>query len=115
MPWPDVVATLVVGLGALRGWWNGLVGEFMGLLSILVSIFAGFFYGGQLDDWVAARTHLGPAPSHALGMSAFCAIAYAAVTALSFSLRSIRKMPVIGLVNSIGGASIGGAKWVTFL
>jgi uncharacterized membrane protein required for colicin V production len=115
MAWPDLVIALALGLGVLGGWWRGLIGEVIGLLSMLVSAAAGFLYQGWFDKAMMERMHVGPGPAHAFGMAAFGAVAYAAVFALGIVLRGVTWFPVIRTFNIWGGAIFGGLKTLLFL
>jgi uncharacterized membrane protein required for colicin V production len=113
--WPDIVILIVLALGALAGFRRGLIGELSGALALAAGVLAAFVYTGGLDAPVAHFTHLGPGSSHVVGMVLFGLIAYGIVIAIGSFLSGIAKLPIINLLNGVGGAGVGFLKSLLFV
>jgi uncharacterized membrane protein required for colicin V production len=113
--WPDIVIAIVLLLGTLSGLRRGLVGELTGIVALGAAIVAAFTYSGALDALVAQRTHLGAGSAHMVAMVIFGLIAYAIVLALGLVLSGFAKLPLLNIVNGIGGAGVGLLKSLLFV
>ena len=113
--WPDVVIAVIVLFGLLRGLKNGLVRELTGAVALAFGIAAAFRYPGMWDGFIAAHVHVSPGATHIVGMVAYAAVAYAIVLALGSVLSMVAKLPLINIVNALGGAIVGSLKAVVFL
>ncbi len=115
MAWPDIVIAIVLGLGTLAGLRRGFIGELSGIVALGAAVVAAFSYGGGLDAWVRGRTHLGLGSAHVVGMVLFGLIAYAIVLAIGLVLSGFAKLPILNLVNALGGGAVGFLKSLLFL
>lgn len=113
--WPDAVVSIVLGLGAFMGFRRGLIGELMGTLALAAGVVAAICYSGGLDGAVEGITHLKAGSAHIVGMFAFALVAYLLVMALGLVLSNVAKLPLINLVNGIGGACVGLLKALLFV
>ena len=108
--WPDIVIAIVVLFGTLKGFKSGLVRELTGALALAFAIAAAFRYPGMWDGFIATHVHVSPGATHVVGMVAYAAVAYAIVLALGSVLSLVAKLPLLGIVNALGGAVVGAAK-----
>ncbi len=115
LAWPDIAIVVVVLFGALRGLKVGLVRELTGVLALAVGILAAFRYPGMWDEFIVAHWHAAAGAAHIIGMVAYAAVAYAIVLALGSALSIVAKLPLLNLVNAVGGAAVGAAKGVVFV
>jgi membrane protein required for colicin V production len=115
MSWPDLLATLVLAIGAVKGFLRGFVSELTGLIALAVAIAAAFFYPGMWDDAATAWTHLGPGSAHVVAMAAFALLAYAVVIMLGSALAAVAKLPILNVVNAALGAAVGLVKGAILL
>ncbi len=115
LAWPDIVIAVVVLFGLLRGLKVGLVRELTGAVALAFGIFAAFRYPGMWDGFIAAHVHVSPGVTHIVGMVAYAAVAYAIVLALGSVLSMVAKLPLLNIVNALGGAIVGSLKAIVFL
>jgi membrane protein required for colicin V production len=108
--WPDLVIGGIALFFAWKGFRNGFVAELAGPVAVIIAIVAAFNYPGSLDRDVTNVTHLGPGSAHAVGTLLFAVIVYAIVTMTAWLLGRIAALPVIGIINRMGGALAGAAK-----
>lgn len=110
LTWPDIVIAGIALIFALKGFKRGFVSELAGAVALAIAVIAAILYPGTLDDLAENITHAGMGSAHVIGMIAFAVAVYLAVMALSWLLRGIAKLPVIGIGNSIAGAAVGVGK-----
>jgi membrane protein required for colicin V production len=113
--WPDLLAVVVIAIGAVKGFLRGFVSELTGLIALAAAIAAAFFYPGMWDDAVAGWTHLGPGSAHVVAMAAFALLTYTVVIALGGALATIAKLPVLNAINGALGAGVGVVKSLILL
>lgn len=110
LAWPDLIIGGITIYFALRGFRKGFVSELAGAVAVFVAIVAAFRYNGSFDAAVTRFTGLTSGSAHALGLLTFAILVYALVMLVAWLLGRIAKLPMLGLVNGILGALIGGAK-----
>ena len=110
LAWPDLIIGGITIFFAVRGFQKGFVSELAGAVAVFVAIVAAFRYPGSFDGMVTALTGLTQGSAHAVGILMFAIIAYAVVMLVAYLLGRIAKLPVVGVVNGIAGALIGGCK-----
>jgi uncharacterized membrane protein required for colicin V production len=115
MAWPDIVIAVALVLGTFSGLRRGLLGELTGTVALAAAILAAFTYSGGLDAWVKHRTHLEPGSAHIVAMVVFGLIAYAIVLAIGLVLSGFAKLPLLNVVNAVGGAGVGLVKSLLFV
>jgi membrane protein required for colicin V production len=108
--WPDLVIGGITLYFAWKGFRNGFVAELAGPFALIIAVVAAFRYPGSLDADVSRYTNLGPGSAHAVGTILFAVLVYVVVSMIAWVLDRIASLPGIGIVNSAGGAVIGGAK-----
>lgn len=110
LAWPDLIIGGITIYFAIRGFRKGFVSELAGAVAVFVAIVAAFRYDGGLDRTVTSLTGLTSGSAHALGLLAFSIAVYALVLLVAWALGRVAKLPMLGLVNGIFGALIGGCK-----
>jgi membrane protein required for colicin V production len=115
MSWPDLLATLVLAIGGVKGFMRGFISELTGLIALGVAIAAAFFYPGMWDEPVAGFTHLGPGSAHVVGMACFALLAYIVVILIGSALSTVAKLPILNIINAGLGALVGVVKGAILL
>jgi uncharacterized membrane protein required for colicin V production len=108
--WPDLLAFVVLVIGAVRGYLRGFVSELTGMIALAVAVVAAFLYPGMWDDALASWTHLGPGSAHVLAMAVFAALAYTVVLVIGAVLSRVANLPLLNIINAILGAGVGLVK-----
>lgn len=108
--WVDIAALIMVAFTTTRGYGRGLVRELAGIVALAAAIIVPWFYNGALDAPIARGTGVDPAMAHFIGTMALAAIAYVAVLLFATLLGRVRKVPILGFGNAIGGAIVGFVK-----
>ncbi len=112
LAWPDIVIVVVVLFFTLKGLKWGLVRELTGALALGFAILAALHYPGMWDGFIAAHVHAARGATHVIGMVAYAVLAYAIVLALGSVLSAVAKLPLLNVVNAVGGAVVGAAKGI---
>jgi uncharacterized membrane protein required for colicin V production len=115
LAWPDIVIAVVVLFGALKGLKGGLVRELTGAVALAFGILAAFHYPGMWDGFISKYLHVAKGTTHIVGMVAYAIVAYAIVLALGTVLSTVAKLPLLNIVNALGGALVGALKAAVFL
>ena len=110
--WPDLVIIAIAAVFALKGFKRGFVAEIGGFIALAAAIWAALYYPGTFDTQIHTWFHLGLGSAHVVGMVVFAIIVYIALMIVSAVLSRIASLPIIGIVNSLGGALIGVCKVV---
>jgi uncharacterized membrane protein required for colicin V production len=110
LAWPDLIIGGITIFFAVRGFSKGFVSELAGAVAVFVAIVAAFQYNGSFDGIVTSITGLTRGSAHAVGLLVFAIIAYAVVMLVAWLLGRIASLPVVGLVNGLLGALLGGGK-----
>jgi uncharacterized membrane protein required for colicin V production len=110
LAWPDLIIGGITIFFAVKGFGKGFVSELAGGVAVFVAIVAAFRYNGAFDGIVTSVTGLTSGSAHAVGLLIFAIIAYAIVLLIAWLLGRVAKLPVVGLVNGVLGAILGGCK-----
>lgn len=110
LAWPDLIIGGITIFFALKGYKKGFVSELAGAVALFIAIVAAFRYNGSLDETVTRFTGLTSGSAHAVGLLAFAIVVYAIVMLIAWLLGRIAKLPMLGLMNGLAGALIGGCK-----
>lgn len=110
LAWPDLIIGGITVFFALKGYRKGFVSELAGAVALFIAIVAAFRYNGAFDRTVTAWTGLTQGSAHAVGLLAFAIFVYAIVMLIAWLLGRIAKLPMLGLINGLLGALIGGIK-----
>lgn len=110
LAWPDLIIGGITIFFAVRGYQKGFVSELAGAVAVFVAIIAAFRYPGSFDGMVTSITGLTQGSAHAVGILMFAIIAYAVVMLIAYLLGRVAKLPMLGMVNGVAGALIGGCK-----
>jgi uncharacterized membrane protein required for colicin V production len=110
LAWPDLIIGGITIFFAVKGFSKGFVSELAGGVAVFVAIVAAFRYNGAFDGAVTAVTGLTHGSAHAVGLLLFAIVAYAIVLLIAWLLGRVAKLPVVGLVNGVLGAILGGCK-----
>jgi uncharacterized membrane protein required for colicin V production len=112
--WPDIVIAIVLVFSLLKGVKRGMIAELTGMVALAFGIAAAFAYTDTFDGFIRTHGHLGPAPTHVVGMLLYAGLAYAIVYVLGAALSSIARLPLLNAVNGMLGAIVGLAKGAVF-
>jgi uncharacterized membrane protein required for colicin V production len=108
--WSDALIAAVLIFGTLKGFKVGLVNELAGAVALALALGAFFTYPGTLDRTVRDFTHLAPSTAHIVAMTVYAALVYFVTIVIGGFLARIAKLPLINLVNAVGGAFVGLVK-----
>jgi membrane protein required for colicin V production len=108
--WADVFILIVVAFTAARGFERGFIRELAGIVALLAAVTVPWFYNGVLDFPIANAFHVPVPVAHFIATAATGAIAYAVVLLFAALLGRVKKVPLLGLGNSIAGCIVGFCK-----
>ena len=113
--WPDILIVVILGIAVYKGYSRGFVAELGGAVAATAALITPWFYNGAFDPQIEQLLKLGPGSAHVVGMFATGIGTYAAVLVVARLLGAVAKLPLLGLGNALGGASIGFAKGAILL
>jgi membrane protein required for colicin V production len=105
--WTDVFILIIVAFTAARGFERGLIRELAGIVALAAALIVPWYYNGALDGPIADTAHVHLPVAHVIATLGCAAMAYVIVLLFAAFLGRIRKVPVLGLGNSIAGAVAG--------
>ena len=106
----DLVMIILLGLLAFRGFRRGLLRELAGLAALIVGFLLAYRLDGFVGGWVARTTHLSPTEGHVLAFLGIVAVLGIAIDlAARFLTRVIKRIPIVGGLNRLGGLLAGSA------
>jgi membrane protein required for colicin V production len=106
----DLVMLILLGLLAFRGFRRGLLRELAGLAALIVGFLLAYRLDGLVGGWVARTTHLSPTEGHVLAFLGILAVLSIAIDlAARFLTRVIKRIPIVGGLNRLGGLLVGSA------
>lgn len=108
--WADIAIFAVLAFTTYRGYSRGLISELAGIVALIAALVVPWYYNGILDGPIHSVTGLAAPLAHVVGMVLSSIAAYAVVLVVANFLGRVKKVPVLGLGNAMGGAAIGLAK-----
>jgi membrane protein required for colicin V production len=105
--WADVAIFVVLAFTTARGYWRGFIGELAGMVALAAALIVPWYYNGILDDPIHHATGAAAPIAHFLGMALSSLFAYVVILVAAAFLGRIKKIPVLGFGNALGGAAIG--------
>ncbi len=108
--WADVAIFVVLAFTTYRGYARGFVGELAGIVALVAAFVVPWYYNGALDDPIHRATGIGTPIAHLIGMAISSIVAYVIVLIVANVLGRVKKIPVLGLGNALGGAAVGFLK-----
>lgn len=113
--WPNIVVGVILILGALRGYANGLLAELGGIVAIVAAFAAAIYYNGMLDTEFEHALRMNPGEAHLTGVVVTGLVVYGVIVLFLRLISRPLKLPVLRLANAICGAAVGFAKGAILL
>ncbi len=107
----DIVALIAVGIGAFRGYQNGIIKEVTGLLGLIVGVWAGLRLSFLFADYYRDNFDI---LENYIPLLAFLTAFLLGVLAVWLAGKLLNRFVnsiALGLPNKLGGVVFGAAKW----
>ena len=106
----DIVALILILLGLVRGFMNGLSGELAGLLGAAAAFAGAWYFYTPLGNLLADKTRLSERATVAVAFVLALIGAYMAMRILRLVLRHVMEFSFKGKIEKIGGMLAGGIR-----
>jgi membrane protein required for colicin V production len=103
----DIIALIVLLLGAIQGFRRGLSGQLARLISVVVALVLGLCFYAPFGAWCAEHTRLTEEPARVLAFVATVLAAIVVMIVLRLVLGTIMKVVIEKKAEKIGGCSAG--------
>lgn len=107
----DIVALVLIGFGAWRGYKNGMITEVTGLLGLIIGVWAGMRLAFVFANYYRDNFDI---PENYIPLLAFLTaflLGIGAVYLLGRALHKVVHSVALGLPNRAAGVAFGAAKW----
>jgi uncharacterized membrane protein required for colicin V production len=108
--WTDVFILIIVAFTTARGFARGLIRELAGIVALLAALTVPWFYNGVLDFPIATMFKIPVSTAHFIATAASGLFAYVVVLLIAALLGRVKKVPFLGLGNSVAGSLVGFLK-----
>lgn len=105
--WADIAIFVVLAFTTYRGYARGFIGELAGIVALVAAFVVPWYYNGVLDGPIHGTIGVALPIAHLIGMAISGVTAYIIVLVVASVLGRVRKIPVLGLGNALGGAAVG--------
>jgi membrane protein required for colicin V production len=104
--WADVAIFVVLAFTTYRGYSRGFISELAGIVALVAALVVPWYYNGVLDDPIHGAGIAMPI-AHLIGMAISSIAAYTVVLIVARLLGRVKKIPILGFGNALGGAAVG--------
>lgn len=108
--WADIAIFVVLAFTTYRGYARGFIGELAGIVALVAAFVVPWYYNGVLDDPIHRAAGIATPIAHLIGMAISSIAAYVIVVVVASILGRVKKIPVLGFGNALGGAAVGFVK-----
>lgn len=108
--WADIAIFVVLAFTTYRGYSRGFISELAGIVALVAALVVPWYYNGVLDDPIHQGTGVATPIAHLVGMAISGIAAYIIVLIVASALGRVKKIPLLGFGNALGGAAVGFVK-----
>lgn len=108
--WADIVIFVVLAFTTYRGYSRGFISELAGIVALVAALAVPWYYNGVLDEPIHGATGIATPIAHLVGMAISGIAAYIIVLVVANVLGRVKKIPLLGFGNALGGAAVGFLK-----